>query len=52
MIRQEDLIDGDEYVVTFNDGKDCVSAMWIAEYGLFSFLMGSLHYDEVTKIEQ
>lgn len=50
-VKQEDLIDGKEYIVTFNNGRDCVSAMWLEEYQIFNFLVGSLSYTDVSKIE-
>lgn len=45
------FIDGDRYLVTYNNGLDCVEATYIAEHNIFSFLMGSLGLNEVEKVE-
>lgn len=51
MAKKENLIDGKRYVITFNNNQDSVSAIWVAEYGVFSFSMGSVSYNEVNKID-
>lgn len=48
---QNQLQDGKDYLVTFNNGCDCVEATWIAEYQVFSFLAGSISLAEAEKIE-
>lgn len=45
------LIDGQEYVVTFNNGQDTVKATYMEEHQLFSHFMGSVEVKEVDKIE-
>ena len=45
------LQDGKNYLVTFNDGQDCVEAGYIEEYQIFSFIAGSIALSEAEKIE-
>lgn len=46
------LIDGNEYQITFNNGQDTVQAIYIDEYKLFSHCMGSVSLDDAEKIER
>lgn len=48
---QQKLKDGARYLVTFNQGQDCVEANYIAEYKLFSHIAGSISLADAEKIE-
>lgn len=48
---KDNLKDGATYLVTFNNGQDCVEAGYIAEYKLFSFNAGSISLADAEKIE-
>lgn len=48
---KEDLKDGARYLVTFNEGQDCVEATYIAEYKLFSHIAGSISLADAEKVE-
>ncbi len=48
---QQKLKDGARYLVTFNQGQDCVEASYIAEYKLFSHISGSISLADAEKIE-
>ncbi len=48
---KDNLKDGATYLVTFNNGQDCVEAGYIAEYKLFSFIAGSISLADAEKIE-
>ena len=52
MIKTNELIDGASYLVTFNNGQDCVKAMYIDEYQVFSHIAGSISMAEAEKIEE
>lgn len=53
MEKQADitLTDGEYYLVTFNQGQDCVEAQYIAEYALFNFFAGSIAVIDAERIE-
>lgn len=51
-LNKQNLQDGDTYLVTFNNGQDCVEATYIAEYQVFSHIAGSVSLDEAEKIEE
>lgn len=46
------LVDGDAYLVTFNNGQDCVKATYIEQYKVFSHLTGSISLSEAENIEE
>lgn len=48
---KEDLKDGARYLVTFNEGQDCVEATYIAKYKLFSHIAGSIGLADAEKVE-
>lgn len=48
---EQNLKDGQRYLVTFNGGVDCVEATYIEEHKVFSFLSGSVSLNEAEKIE-
>lgn len=52
MISKDELKDGTDYLVTFNNGTDQVIASWIEEYQVFSYIAGSVSYDDAEKIEK
>lgn len=45
------FVDGDSYLVTFNNGQDCVEATYIEKYKVFSHLAGSISVSEAEKVE-
>lgn len=46
------LVDGGAYLVTFNNGQDCVEATYIEKYKLFSHLSGSVSVSEAENIKE
>lgn len=46
------LVDGNSYLVTFNNGQDCVEATYIEQYKVFSHLAGSVSLSEAENIEE
>ena len=51
-LSQKDLVDGKDYKVTFNKGRDCVVAGYIAEYNVFSHIAGSISLSSAEKIDE
>ena len=45
------FVDGDSYLVTFNNGRDCVEATYVEKYRVFSHLSGSVSVSEAEKVE-
>lgn len=51
-VNHSKLQGGASYLVTFNNGQDCVEAMYIEEYQVFSHIAGSISLAEAEKIEE
>lgn len=51
-LKKNQLIDGNEYAVTFNNMQDTVNATYIEEYAIFSHFAGSISYDDAEKISE